>query len=191
MTLTQLRSSLAALALTALPAAALAHPGLPGPHAHGFTDGFVHPFTGLDHLVAMLVVGAWSACGTRRAWVAPLAFLACLLAGALATAHGLAVPGVEPMIAFSLLALGLLLAHGTTLAPLAAAALVGGFAWFHGAAHGLELGAGAALGGMLLATATLHLAGLAAGIALRRHSAWWARGAGLAVAASGLSLLAS
>jgi urease accessory protein len=191
MTLLPLRRGLAALAFAALPAAAFAHPGLSGPHAHGFVDGFVHPFTGLDHLAAMLAVGAWSAGSARRAWVAPLAFLACLLAGALATAHGVAVPGVEPMIAFSLLALGLLLARGTTLAPLAAAALVGGFAWFHGAAHGLELGAGAALAGMLLATATLHLAGLAAGTLLRRHGAWWARAAGLAVAASGLSLLAS
>src|SRR4051794_14302732 len=100
MTLLPLRPGLAALALAALPAAALAHPGLPATHAHGFADGFVHPFTGLDHLAAMVAVGAWSACGTRRAWVAPLAFLACLLAGALATAHGVAVPGVEPMIAF-------------------------------------------------------------------------------------------
>ena len=191
MTLPASRTALAALALLAAPVAALAHPGLAEPHAHGFGDGFAHPFTGLDHLGAMLAVGLWSARGARRAWLAPLAFLACLLASALAAAHGLAVPAVEPMIAFSLLALGLLTAHGTTLAPLVAAALVGGFAWFHGAAHGLELGTGPGLAGMLLATAALHAAGIAAGRALQRRGAWWARGAGLAVAAFGLSLLAA
>ena len=184
------RSPLAALTLVALPAIAFAHPGA-SPHAHGFGDGFVHPLTGLDHLGAMLAVGIWSARDARRTWVAPLAFLACLLAGALAAAGGLAVPEVEPMIAFSLLAFGLLMAHRATLAPALTAALVGGFAWFHGAAHGLELGTGAALAGMLLATAALHLAGIAIGRALHGRSAWWERGAGLAVAAFGVSLLAA
>jgi len=184
------RTPLVALALAALPAIALAHPAA-APHAHGFGDGFAHPFTGIDHLGAMLAVGIWSARGARRAWVAPLAFTACLLAGALATAGGLVVPDVEPMIAFSLLAFGLLMAHRATLAPALTAALVGGFAWFHGAAHGVELGAGAALAGMLLATATLHLAGIAIGLALQRRGAWWERGAGLAVAAFGISLLAA
>jgi len=182
---------LAAFAALAAPVAALAHPGLPGPHAHGFVDGLVHPFTGLDHLAAMLAVGVWSAGGARRAWVAPLAFMACLLAGALAAAQGLAVAAVEPMIAVSLVALGLLLAQRRTPAPLAAAAVMGAGAWFHGAAHGLELGAGAGLAGMLLATATLHLAGIALGLALRRRGAVWQRGAGVAVAVLGVSLLAA
>jgi urease accessory protein len=190
MTPQTLRSRLCAAALAALPALAFAHPGA-APHAHGFVDGFAHPFTGPDHLGAMLAVGLWSAREPRRLRVAPLAFLACLLAGALASAAGLAVPAVEPMIAFSLLAFGLLIAHRATLPPALTAGLVGGFAWFHGAAHGLELGAGAALAGMLAATATLHLAGIGAGLALARRGAWWERAAGLAVAGFGLSLLAA
>ena len=177
-----------------LPAIAFAHPGSLAEHvgqAHGFVDGFVHPFTGLDHLGAMLAVGVWSAGASRRMWTAPLAFVACLLIGALATANGLAVPDAEPMIALSLLAFGLLLARRARVHPAAAAMLVGGFALFHGASHGVELGAGAALAGMVLATATLHACGIAIGLALRQRDAWWTRGAGVALALFGVSLLAA
>jgi urease accessory protein len=191
MTASTSRASMAALALLAWPVVAAAHPGSAAARAPGFADGFLHPFTGLDHLGAMLAVGLWSARSARRAWLAPLAFPACLLAGALAAAQGLAVPGIEPMIAFSLLAFGLLMAQGMTLPPVLTAGLVGFFAWFHGAAHGLALGTGPGLAGMLLATAALHAAGIGVGRVLQRRSAWWARGAGLAVAAFGLSLLAA
>ena len=45
------------LALTLLPALALAHPG----HANdaGFFAGFAHPWTGIDHIVTMLAAGLW------------------------------------------------------------------------------------------------------------------------------------
>ncbi len=182
---------LIAATLLATPLLAAAHPGSLADHAHTFADGFVHPFTGLDHLGAMLAVGVWSAGEARRQWAAPLAFAACLLAGALATAGGVALPGVESMIAFSLLAFGLLLASRTRLQHALATAMIGGFALFHGAAHGSELGAGAALAGMLAATFTLHAAGIALGLALRDRSPWWTRGAGIALAASAVSLLAA
>jgi urease accessory protein len=180
------------LAGAAFPALAQAHPGTVAQHltdAQGFVAGFVHPFTGLDHLGAMLAVGIWSTCQARRPWVAPLAFALCLLIGALATAQGLVVPNIEPMIAFSLLAFGLLLANHTPLHAGIAAALVGGFALFHGAAHGVELGAGAALAGMLVATVALHVFGIAVGLALRHRSAWWTRAAGIMLALFGVSLL--
>jgi urease accessory protein len=182
----------AALAACALPLAALAHPGTlaeHAAHAHGFAAGFLHPFTGLDHLGAMLAVGVWSAGLQRRAWIAPAAFIACLLAGALATSASVAVPGAEAMIAASLLVLGLLLALRAVLAPAAAAALVGGFAFFHGASHGMELGAGTALAGMVLATALLHAAGIGIGLALRGRGAWVARVSGAGLSAFGLALL--
>jgi urease accessory protein len=185
---------LSTAALLALPLLAGAHPGSIAEHAgqaHGFADGFVHPFTGLDHLGAMLAVGAWSAGAARRMQLAPLAFALCLLAGALAAANGVAFPAVEPMIAFSLLAMGLLLANRTGLQPALASALMGAFALFHGAAHGSELGAGAALAGMLVATVLLLVGGIAIGLVLRQRSPWWTRGAGLMLAVFGVSLLAS
>jgi urease accessory protein len=171
--------------------AASAHPGALA-HAHaGFLAGFVHPLTGADHLLAMLALGVWSALAVRPAWLAPAAFVALLAAGALAGFAGLAVPGVEPMIAASLLAIGLLLAQRRTLAWPAAAALAGGFAFFHGAAHGAELSGGAplaTLAGLLLASAGLHLAGMALGRAAAQ-ARWLTLLAGSAVGAFGAALL--
>jgi len=181
-----------AIASCAVPVAAMAHPGSLADHVahpHGFMDGFVHPFGGLDHLGAMLAVGLWSAGSLRRAWIAPAAFVACLLAGALATAGGTVVAGAEPMIAVSLLVMGLLLAARAALPAPAAAAIVGAFAFFHGASHGVELGAGPALAGMVVATGLLHAAGIALGLALGGRSAWWTRAAGTGLATFGLVLL--
>jgi urease accessory protein len=68
----------------------------------------VHPFTGLDHLLAMLAVGfAAARMGRRGLWL-PLAFMGFMVMGAAAGVAGLAVPGVETGIALSVLALGLM-----------------------------------------------------------------------------------
>ena len=85
--------------------------------------------------------------------------------------------------------LGLLVALRQAMAPALGAALVGGFALFHGAAHGGELGGGAALAGMVVATALLHGIGLMLGRVLRERSVWLPRVVGLASAAFGLSLM--
>ncbi|MFI7960230.1 HupE/UreJ family protein, partial [Acinetobacter baumannii] len=48
--------------LSMLPALAMAHPGHDHVHS-GFIAGFIHPFTGLDHLIMALGFGVllWSA----------------------------------------------------------------------------------------------------------------------------------
>jgi urease accessory protein len=177
------------LAVLGLPALALAHVGGDGAAHHGFAAGFTHPFTGIDHLLAMLLIGLWSATLTRRWWVAPLAFVAMLLAGALLAAAGLRLPAVEPAIALSLVLLGALLAARTAWPAAAMAAVASLFALFHGAAHGSELQGLQALAGMVLATALLHGIGLFAGRALRRRSPWWPRAAGIAASLVGAALL--
>jgi len=181
------------IAFTLLLAASLAqaHVGNDfGAHHQGFVDGFVHPFTGADHLAAMLAVGLWSARHAGRRWLAPLAFVAMLLAGALLALSGVHFLGVESVIAVSLLAIGALLFSNARLGAGWGAALVGGFALFHGAAHGQDLGAGAALAGMVLATACLHAIGIALGVVLQRRAPWAAQVAGAAVALLGVGLLA-
>ena len=183
-----LRSTLG-LAALCLPALALAHVGSDGAAHHGFAAGFTHPFTGIDHLLAMLLIGLWSATLTRRWWVAPLAFVVMLLVGALLASTGLALPAVEPVIALSLVLLGALLAARTAWPAAAMAAVAALFALFHGAAHGTELQGMEALAGMVLATALLHGVGLLAGHALQRHSVWWPRAAGIAASLVGAVLL--
>ena len=175
----------------ALPA--LAHTGALGDHVHtGFMAGLLHPFTGIDHLAAMLAVGLWSALAVRPVWVAPLAFVALLGAGALGGLAGVAVPGVEPMIAASLLVTGLLIATRAQW-PVRAAALVAGlFAFFHGAAHGMELsgvGVAQALAGMLIGSAALHLTGIGLGRWVFDQRRWLSAMAGGAVALLGSALL--
>lgn len=187
------------LALVAtLPLAAAAHTGVDG-HSHlGFVTGFLHPLTGLDHLAAMVAVGMWSALAARRAgpgllW-GPAGFAGMLLVGALLGLAGVQIPAVEPMIAASLLVTGLLVVTRWQIPGLAAAAVVGAFAVFHGLAHGYELAgtadAVATLSGMLLATVALHVAGLAAGWSLRSANVWLPRALGAVVAVFGATLLA-
>ncbi|MFT4269053.1 MAG: HupE/UreJ family protein [Xenophilus sp.] len=183
------------LAAAALPA--LAHTGADaGAHHHGFPAGFMHPLTGPDHLAAMLAVGLWSALAARNGrelLAAPLGFAAMLLVGALMGLAGAVLPAVEPMIAASLLVLGLLVFTRKRLPALASAALVGVFAVFHGLAHGQELAgesdAALTLAGMLAATVLLHAAGIALGWALRHAPRWVPRLAGIAVALLGAALL--
>jgi urease accessory protein len=153
-------------------------------------QGFVHACTGLDHLAAMLAIGAWSAVAVRPVWVAPAAFVAVLGLGALAGSAAGAVPGVEPMIAASLLVLGLLVCTRRGL-PLAIAALLAGlFAFFHGAAHGAELSAGgAALAGLVAASALLHATGIALARGLAARRPWLTAVAGTSVAVFGAALL--
>ncbi len=189
---TALRTAGVATLLASLPLWAAAHVG--GDHAHdGLVAGLMHPFTGADHLVAMLAVGCWSALVARRArpdlWLVPLGFVVVLVLGALLGAGGLALPAVEPLIAASLVALGLMVAVQARLPLAAAAALVGAFGLLHGHAHGAELGAGTALVGMALGSALLHAVGMAAGLLVRERSRWWPRLAGAATLAFGVSLL--
>jgi len=176
-----------------LPAMVLAHTGADAGHTHGaLSGGLLHPFTGIDHLAAMLAVGLWSALAVRPVWLAPTAFVSLLAAGAVAGFSGLAVPAVEPMIAASLLVIGLLLATRQQLPMALAAVLAGGFAFFHGAAHGTELaGAGQwlALAGMVASTALLHGAGVLLGQAVFARYRWLSASTGGAVALLGSALL--
>ena len=172
---------------------ASAHTGVDAGSHHGLVQGLMHPLTGTDHLAAMLAVGLWSAVSApavdHRMLRAPITFALMLLAGALLGLAGVSLPAVEPMIAASVLVLGLLAASRQALSAPLAGVLVGGFALFHGVAHGTELSGASALIGMVAATALLHGVGLGAGALLRQRSAWLPRVAGLGIAAFGASLL--
>jgi urease accessory protein len=149
--------------------------------------GFVHPFTGLDHLLAMLAVGLWAAqLGARWTWAVPLAFVGSMALGGALGFAGVSLPFVEPMIAASVLVLGLVVAVGVRL-RWSALGLVGIFAVFHGIAHAAEMPHEVSrlvyASGFVLATALLHAAGVGLGMLPR------ARWAGVPVALTGLWLL--
>ena len=154
------RPHLAAATLLALPLVAYAHTG----HGdHSFIDGFAHPFLGLDHLLAMLMVGVWSVLNARsnKVWLAPATFVCLLAVGAFLGQNGIVVPQLEPLVAASVLMLGVMLTLPFSLCLPAALAVIGGFALFHGMAHGGELEQGSAImSGIVLGSAVLHACGM-------------------------------
>ncbi len=173
---------------------ALAHTG--HGDTHGFIHGFMHPVGGLDHVLAMVAVGLFAArLGGRAQWAVPAAFVALMAAGGALGMNGVSVPHVETGIALSVVVFGLVLAAGVAPPLGLAAGLAGFFAIFHGHAHGAELPAGASgaayAAGFLIATATLHVAGVALGVgAARLASVRTIRIGGAAMAAAGVGLLA-
>jgi urease accessory protein len=186
-----------ALALTLVPTAALAHPGLGD--LHGFAQGLAHPFSGLDHVLAMVTVGifAWQL-GGRARWLVPASFVLAMAAGGALAMLGVALPLVEIAIATSVVVLGAIVALGAKTPLAIAMALVGLFAVFHGHAHATEMpldAAGGAYGaGFVAATALLQAAGLAVGVAIGRIGDAYGRAAyrlgGALVALVGVAILA-
>lgn len=157
--------------------------------------GFLHPMTGVDHVVAMVAVGLWGAVlGAPALWLLPVAFPMVMAFGGFWGLLDLPLPGVEIGIAISGVVLGTLVLLEKRLPLWAAALLVGMFALFHGHAHGRELpdGANALVFSLafVVATGVLHLAG----ILLGEMRCWpigrlGVRAAGAAIALTGLWFL--
>ena len=183
-----------ALALTAGSGAAMAHSGHGG---DGFLSGFAHPFSGLDHMLAMVAVGLLA---SRQKGIArfalPAGFVLSMIGGALAGAAGWVLPAQESAVATSLLVFGLMIAF-VVRAPLPLAmAVVSLFAVFHGGAHFAEMGhAGLAtyVAGFAIATVALHGAGLllASWAPEHRVAQQFKRVLGGLIAGTGLVLLGS
>ncbi|KQO43106.1 MULTISPECIES: HupE/UreJ family protein [unclassified Methylobacterium] len=185
------------LALGLMAGPALAHTGQGD--ASGLAHGFLHPLTGLDHMLAMVAVGLVAAqVGGRAMVLVPLSFIGMMMVGGALGAAGVALPHVETAIALSVAVLGAAVALRLTMPVAAAMALVGVFAVFHGHAHGAEMpeaASGLAYGaGFVAATALLHAAGLGLGLGMGRlgegNGRPALRVAGAAFAAAGLGLLA-
>jgi len=147
------------------------------PQAHGsLMAGVSHPLFGLDHILAMVAVGLWAALlaqtkDRRAIWIVPAAFVGTMCLGFAAALLAVPLPFVEPVILASVVVIGLLAAVALNVSTGLAAILVGFFAFFHGHAHGGELGEAGALSfgiGFAISTAVLHLTGIALGLGLGR-----------------------
>jgi urease accessory protein len=183
------RLALVILVASVIPAAA--HPGHGG---NSLLSGLTHPITGIDHIMAMLAVGAWSGLvGGARTWLWPAAFVVAMTAGGLLGHAGVALPLVEQGIAASLVVIGLLLALAVR-APMALGlAIVAAFAIFHGHAHGSEAGEASFvpyIAGFVLSTSALHAAGIGIALGLMRmFNTLPVRLIGMATAVAGVTLL--
>ncbi|MEO8858832.1 MAG: HupE/UreJ family protein [Burkholderiaceae bacterium] len=185
------RAALLALCLAPMLAQAHSDTGSVG----GLLSGFLHPLTGVDHIVAMVAVGIWGALlGAPAMWLLPVVFPIVMAFGGALGVLGVPLPGVESAIGLSGLALGILIVLAARPPLWVAALTVGFFAIFHGHAHGTELPQAANAVtyavGFVVATGLLHLAGISLGLLVR----WpWGRVAvracGGVIAATGAGFL--
>lgn len=185
---------IALLGALLLPGLALAHAG----HTHdaaGMLQGLLHPSTGLDHVLAMVAVAWWAAVTQpKRWWATPLVFALATFAGAVAgAATQVALPGIELVIALSVVVFGALMLTSWSAPVRVAVLLATTLGATHGIAHGLELSGGTGAGGWLLGMAAgtllLHAAGAFAGRIAAAHARWSTRVAGATTAAAGVMLL--
>jgi urease accessory protein len=184
-------AAVAAGSLLSSPAFAHMGTGLPG----GFLSGFLHPFSGLDHLLAMVSVGLWGAfLGRPLIYVLPVVFPAMMVVGAIMGMFSVPMPPVELGIAFSVLVLGGCIALSVKAPVWAASLIVAMFAVFHGYAHGKELPSAADpvsySAGFVLATGLLHVSGIGLGLLNNRpHGIAVTRSMGCIVATLGVWFL--
>lgn len=176
-----------------LPSYAFAH--VERGQAAGFVTGLQHPWSGLDHVLAMIAVGLWGAqLGNPAMWLLPVTFPMVMAMGAMMGLIGIPLPGIEIGIALSAILLGTLVVGEIRPKMIIAVLLVAVFAIFHGHAHGTELPAGQSgmlySMGFVIATGCLHGIGITLGLVHR-----WPvgklvlRGAGAFIAVMGVTFL--
>nr|WP_246541807.1 HupE/UreJ family protein [Collimonas antrihumi] len=174
--------------------AASAHIGQ-GDMAGGFKTGFLHPISGLDHVIAMVAVGLWGAqLGRPAIWVLPVTFPLVMTIGGVMGVLGVPLHGIEVGIAMSALVLGGMISFAVRPPLWIAGLIVAGFAICHGFAHGAELPSSAnpltfAIG-FVLATGLLHACGIVLGLLYKWRAGQYAlRMGGLAIALGGAYFL--
>ncbi len=156
-----------ALMMALFSSTAAAHDGTTLPYG-SFVSGLTHPVLGPDHFLAMFSVGIVSAqIGGRAIWTVPATFVGVMALGGLLGWLDIGLTALEAGIAFSVLALGAVIAADKRLPIQLVMIAVAVFAVFHGYAHGAEMPVVAqpvtyALG-FMTGTAALHLFGVLVG----------------------------
>jgi len=166
-------------------------------HAHAaaggalsFTTGLSHPWSGWDHILAMVAVGLWGAqLGAPALWLLPVAFPMLMAVGGFLGLIGMPLPGIELCIALSAIVLGVMVALEARPPLWVAITLCGLFGLFHGHAHGTELAPGQDgllySIGFVIATGLLHATGIALGMIHR----WKAGRVVLRTAGAGIAVM--
>lgn len=153
------KNILFAIAAFAASSNAFAHPG----HGleSGFAAGFMHPFSGWDHLLVMFALGIWAARRpVAQGWQLPVLFVSVMAVSASFAMAWLPVALAEALVAASVLVMGLFLVSHLKVNRALQLSVVSIAAAAHGYLHGMEIGnQWSGLAGMVLATAVLHALG--------------------------------
>ena len=154
-----------------LPMLAMAHPGH---HHHDatFWTGFMHPFTGLDHLLMVISFGVlmWSV-SKQSKMIGALGLVVALVIGfGLGAQQWIPVNIAEYGIVASLLVLAVAMWTKSNSLLMVTATIL---ATFHGVAHGVELGTQGQIAtqimGMISAMVIIYGLGLALGAFIQRY----------------------
>lgn len=148
----------------------LLFPGLASAHtgmlqASGMLQGFIHPFSGIDHLLAMLAIGIWAVqLGGEKIWLLPLTFIGVMAASSLLGMTGFSSQWLELGILSSCVLLAVFISRSTRFSTPISVLVVAAFALFHGISHGgemaVELDGFSYMAGFICATALLHGLGI-------------------------------
>jgi len=174
------------IVLALLPVTAMAHVG-----DHSLINwkaGFLHPLTGLDHLLALIATGLWLAQGDARGRWGLIAGFGGVLALAIAVGMQFITTTFEVGIIASLVALGALLAGAVRGPQVLRALILAATAAIHGFIHGTELPAdgGVALFACALVMSSVGIIGIAMMIGLQSQK--FAKGVLARIAGAALML---
>lgn len=146
-------------------------------HAHYLVEqsGWIHPLSGIDHIIAMIAVGAWSTIlGKQAIWIVPGFFVLFMFLGSLIGIAQVELPYTETGIALSVLVLGFAIATNGKIPTIFAAICTAIFGICHGFAHGYELPvidhAATYIIGFIATTIMLHILGVVLGYFLLKKN---------------------
>ena len=161
-----MKNGLVLLSLTAL----IATVGASSAQAHsgaGIGAGFLHPISGLDHLLMLLAVGVLAGrTAGKTAWTLPILFFAFMAAGAAIPLDVIALPGTDATILVSVAILAFITVIALRLSSGVAVLLAITLAVLHGASHVSAIatsGSVSFVAGFLASTTSVIIAGIAAG----------------------------
>ncbi len=130
----------------------------------GFISGFLHPISGLDHILAMLGVGmvAFLASG-KRGYSLLVAFMGAMMVSAVLGYIGIRFVFVEEGILISIAVVFALIGYANKISFSTIFVIIAFFGMFHGFAHGAEFQAGSFMeymAGFSTSTLILHVSGI-------------------------------
>jgi len=132
----------------------------------GFVSGFLHPISGLDHILAMIGVGLVAFFAVSRGYMALVAFMSAMVLAAIAGYNGFSMFSVEEGILLSIAVVFGLIGFANRLSINTIIAIVAFFGMFHGFAHGSEFTTGnfiTYIFGFSTSTLILHITGITLG----------------------------
>lgn len=113
----------------------------------GLVEGFIHPLTGLDHMLVAIAAGYWAARAGSHGVRNNATFLVLLLAGMLLGMASRAYPGLGIATALAFLLAVAVIAVAIAMPKWFVHVFFGAFALYHGLSHMLEMPRHAMLAG--------------------------------------------